>query len=143
MHAIAPPGSDKVTFGKGCIYCQLAFSGEVNTEASGLDANGDPIQDCEEDDPFLEMRIIPNQDADLSTIFQTLSICAALHPDVVEQEPEEHGSGWIYTQEGIQELSEIGQAAYQHLESVFDVEYGQEFQFRPPEDPEGRFEDAE
>ncbi|KAG5636085.1 hypothetical protein H0H81_009164 [Sphagnurus paluster] len=104
------------------IYCQLDES----------DPSAPAAEDSEEDTELRELTIIPQNGAALEPIFESLSMCAALHPDkdtgdddAFEDDAFIDGSGFeTFTGDEAQELSEVGrtipplQAALAHLESI-------------------------
>ncbi|KAI8852752.1 hypothetical protein BC829DRAFT_45301 [Chytridium lagenaria] len=82
-------------------------------------------------DDTCEMRIVPDDADALDKIFLALSECVALHPDPDFADDEEGDGDWMYAGEAA-ELTEAGQAALEHLESVFDVAPRATFTFRAP-----------
>jgi len=71
-----------------------------------------------------ELKIVPERVEALEPIFESMSGCAALHPD-----PEDQADGIddafvdtsnfeVFNGDADQELSEVGRAALEHLESV-------------------------
>ncbi|KAL4259323.1 pICln family protein [Pleurotus pulmonarius] len=111
------------------IYCQLD-----DAVPSSHPAPKD--QDQEDDDDVSEMRemnIIPSAAASLEPIFEALSLCASLHPDPRDSEDDPmdadaddafiapgHSPFETFTGDPDQELSEVGRAALDHLESIID-----------------------
>lgn len=96
-----------------CIYCQLD---ETPT--------GDRDENDEDESPMRELKIIPERVEALERIFELMSACAALHPD-----PEVDGDGdddafvdpsnfEVFNGDADQELSQVGRAALEHLESI-------------------------
>ncbi|KAJ3214645.1 hypothetical protein HDU67_001405 [Dinochytrium kinnereticum] len=165
IHAISRGSSDPVTRAP-CIYCQLGSAAvlderapEARTAAAAAgsgngyaaDARGKEDEEAEEkdEDEACEMRILPDDAESLDAIFQALSECAALHPDPDFLEDEEGEGEWMYSADDAAELTQAGQAALEHLESVFDVAPGSTFTFREAPSsgsnaaPEGQFEDAD
>ncbi|KAJ7510338.1 regulator of volume decrease after cellular swelling-domain-containing protein [Mycena galericulata] len=99
------------------IYCQLD---EHVGEAEGA-ASNDEMSDMR------ELSIIPQSAASLEPIFEALSRCAALHPDKATPSDDEEmdafidadsGGFEVFTGDEDQELSEVGRAAFAHLESI-------------------------
>jgi hypothetical protein len=70
MHAIS---RDTTQFSKSCIYCQL------------------------NEEELSEIRFVPSSSADLEPIYEALSKCAAMNPDVIEHEED---LGDFYFDEG-------------------------------------------
>nr|GAT60973.1 predicted protein [Mycena chlorophos] len=95
------------------IYCQLdENAGEEQAAASS-----------EEVDDMRELTIVPQSADALEPIFEALSHCAALHPDPNMSEDEDDafvdsGEFEVFTGDEEQELSEVGRAALEHLESI-------------------------
>ncbi|KIM84784.1 hypothetical protein PILCRDRAFT_35094, partial [Piloderma croceum F 1598] len=104
------------------IYCQLD------------DSVGSPDDPSTTDDTIdmRELTIVPQNQSSLDPIFEALSTCASLHPDhnlSSDEEmddsnaflnPDEPGAGpfEVFTGDEGQELSEVGRAALEHLESI-------------------------
>ncbi|KAJ3104099.1 hypothetical protein HDU97_009548 [Phlyctochytrium planicorne] len=164
IHAISRGSSGPTNPEPPCIYCQLGSAtimDERSPEArkvvevgNGNGARADAAtnaDDEDEEEETAELRIIPDDERALDAIYQALSECAALHPDPdfnEDDEDEEGGGDWIYSAEGASELSEVGQAALQHMERVFDVAPGATFTFQDPAQTnrageEEQFEDAD
>jgi len=96
-----------------CIYCQLD-----ETPA------GDQPENDEDDSPMRELKIVPERVEALESIFEAMSGCAALHPDP-EDRVEGNGDGLVdasdfeaFDGDADQELSEVGRAALEHIESI-------------------------
>eukprot|EP00040_Diaphanoeca_grandis_P010836 m.55515 g.55515 ORF g.55515 m.55515 type:complete len:211 (-) comp22089_c0_seq1:166-798(-) len=70
LHAIQ---TDTNNFPKPCIYCQLDTSGDA-------------------DEPASELRLVPQQGENLSSMFNALCQCQALHPDPDSQSDEDMGN---------------------------------------------------
>ncbi|KAJ3092542.1 hypothetical protein HK102_006095 [Quaeritorhiza haematococci] len=139
IHAISRSTEDSV-INAPCIYCQLdtnvlvnedgvevasaqqpASSNGATTNGAGADEEMEEGDDEEEDVVFVEMRLIPEDVSTLDSIFQALSNCAALHPDKDADMEEDDDDGFMYSADNVEELSEVGQAALRHLETVFDM----------------------
>ncbi|KAF8072175.1 regulator of volume decrease after cellular swelling-domain-containing protein [Lyophyllum atratum] len=111
------------------IYCQLdeTFGDE------GAAAAAAPV-DEEEDTELRELTILPQNPASLDTIFESLSTCAALHPDKRSAEDDEEldaDDAFIdasafdtFTGDEAQELSEVGRAALAYMESIITDPHG-------------------
>jgi len=95
------------------IYCQLD---EMPTR--------DQAEKDEDDSPMRELKIAPERVEALEQIFESMSGCAALHPD-----PEDEADGSddafvdpsnfeVFNGDTDQELSQVGRAALEHLESI-------------------------
>ncbi|KAF9650245.1 hypothetical protein BDM02DRAFT_3093540 [Thelephora ganbajun] len=94
-----------------CIYCQLD---EMPT--------GDRSDD--DDSPMRELKIVPERVEALEPIFESMSGCAALHPDP-EDEVDGNDEAFVdasnfevFNGDADQELSQVGRAALEHLESI-------------------------
>ncbi|GLB40669.1 putative regulator of volume decrease after cellular swelling [Lyophyllum shimeji] len=128
LHAISRAATDN---GGPSIYCQLDES-TPNVEGAPAPA---AVVDDEEDTPLRELSILPQAPEALEPIFDALSQCAALHPDREALEDAQEGEftngdeTWIdtagpdsaystFTGDEAQELSEVGRAALEHLESI-------------------------
>ncbi|KAI8849331.1 regulator of volume decrease after cellular swelling-domain-containing protein [Chytridium lagenaria] len=152
IHAISRGDADPVTRA-GCIYCQLGSAAVVDDrspEARTAQGSADETKEDEDEDDMsddtCEMRIVPDDADALDDIFLALSECAALHPDPDFVDDEEGDGDWMYSAGEAAELTEAGQAALDHLESVFDVAPGATFTFRAPTGGSanpGQFDDAE
>ncbi|KAH9921312.1 regulator of volume decrease after cellular swelling-domain-containing protein [Fomitopsis serialis] len=101
------------------IYCQL-------DEAAALADSEAPI-DEDADTEMKELIIVPRDATSLEPIFEALSLCASLHPDPASaNDMDEDGddafidAGAFETFNGDEneELSEVGRAALEHLESI-------------------------
>ncbi|EGN99043.1 hypothetical protein SERLA73DRAFT_181824 [Serpula lacrymans var. lacrymans S7.3] len=113
LHAISRAQS------RPSIYCQL-------DEASPTAADVPPDQDDMFD--MRELNIVPqNHAASLDNIFEAMSLCASLHPDPNMSDDEDMDDAFIatgdsafdtFTGDEDQELSEVGRAALDHLESI-------------------------
>ncbi|KAI6155330.1 regulator of volume decrease after cellular swelling-domain-containing protein [Pisolithus tinctorius] len=107
LHAVSrPQGASPF------IYCQLD---EVTNDTGGDLENVD----------MRELTITPKNPASLDPIFESLSLCASLHPDPNMSEDEDGDDAFIagdhfetFTGEDGEELSEVGRAALEHLESI-------------------------
>ncbi|KAF5359136.1 hypothetical protein D9756_003295 [Leucocoprinus leucothites] len=98
------------------IYCQLDES------AGAQNGTGE-----EEYSEMRELSIIPSAPDSLERIFETLSMCASLHPDNDVDEDDGLDDAFIdpnttnfetFTGGEDEELSEVGRAALAHLESI-------------------------
>ncbi|KAG2076562.1 hypothetical protein BDR04DRAFT_1089720 [Suillus decipiens] len=116
LHAIARPESGP------SIYCQLdelarepgAAESPENNEASDM----------------RELSIIPSNPTSLESIFEAMSLCASLHPDPDASDDDDLDEAFMdesafetFTGEEGEELSEVGRAALEHLESIIDDPY--------------------
>ncbi|KAF7290785.1 hypothetical protein MIND_01319400 [Mycena indigotica] len=111
------------------IYCQLEGQG------------GDPSDD--EVENMRELSILPQTADSLEPIFDALSRCAALHPDPHMSDDEDdaivdsdHGFQ-VFTGDEEQELSQVGRAALEYLESI--IVYPETNGARRPSRTECRF----
>ncbi|KAF8802508.1 hypothetical protein BYT27DRAFT_7235414 [Phlegmacium glaucopus] len=102
------------------IYCQLDESfGQVN---------GSPPANEDEDTEMRELTIVPKSSDSLEPIFEALSQCASLHPDPHGEEDDLddafvdiNGAAFdTFTGDENEELSEVGRAAFAHLNSIID-----------------------
>ncbi|KAF5367163.1 hypothetical protein D9758_004007 [Tetrapyrgos nigripes] len=124
------------------IYCQLVSeevpgakeSQGAGTGAEGQGEDGDGGGEAEEgaelDEALREMNIIPADSNALEPIFESLSYCASLHPDPPSSEYDDDeeedqfadadGANGFETFTGSEqeELSAVGRAALEHLESI-------------------------
>ncbi|KAJ3786150.1 regulator of volume decrease after cellular swelling-domain-containing protein [Lentinula aff. detonsa] len=131
------------------IYCQLDESsakamkmfidseqpkanGHVDENAGSDDQEAEDEAEEDEDEEDMDMRvlnIIPSRVDSLDSIFEALSLCAALHPDPPGSDDEEEGldDAFVDLPDGTfeqftgtedEELSEVGRAALAHLESL-------------------------
>ncbi|KAI8924316.1 regulator of volume decrease after cellular swelling-domain-containing protein [Entophlyctis helioformis] len=127
MHALSRQG-DPVAGGP-CIYCQVQDDSLQRAEDAGHEDDND---DDDEDMMPCEMRIVPADAASVDDIYQAICECAALHPDSDNDDDDDNSMGvgaegdaaeWAFDPQAAQalEMSEIGQAALAHLESVFGV----------------------
>ncbi|CCM07058.1 uncharacterized protein FIBRA_09380 [Fibroporia radiculosa] len=98
------------------IYCQLD---EILKTVDGADPDGE----CEDD--MKELIIVPRNSQSLESIFESLSICASLHPDPASMSDDVEDDAFIdaddletFTGDENEELSEVGRAALAHLESI-------------------------
>lgn len=103
------------------LYCQL-------DEAS----TGDQPASDEGDSPMRELKIVPERVEALEQIFESMSSCAALHPDP-EDEVDGNDDAFVdssnfevFNGNPDQELSEVGRAALEHLESIIYDPFGGE-----------------
>ncbi|KAK7691119.1 hypothetical protein QCA50_006222 [Cerrena zonata] len=75
-----------------------------------------------------ELFIIPKDDASLESIFEALSLCASLHPDPAgDNDMDDDDDAFIdasafetFNGDNEQELSELGRAALDYMESIID-----------------------
>lgn len=107
LHAISRTESGQ------SIYCQLD---EAPPE-------GGPDTD-ESNSPMRELKIVPERAEALDSIFESMSVCAALHPDP-DDEIDANDDAFLdasnfeaFDGSTDQELSEVGRAALQHLEAI-------------------------
>ncbi|KAJ1343863.1 hypothetical protein BSLG_001595 [Batrachochytrium salamandrivorans] len=126
IHAISRQGDP---FANGpCIYSQLsATSGdgaEISQTSSAPNSNGGSADNEE----TFEMRLVPDDPSSLDAIYQAMSDCAAMHPDPdteidMDDDDEMAGGDWTFDPETAESVrfSEVGQAALEHLETVFGV----------------------
>ncbi|KAF9526359.1 regulator of volume decrease after cellular swelling-domain-containing protein [Crepidotus variabilis] len=114
------------------IYCQLD---ETIGGISAVPNNGAILPDGEEneqeDSDMRELTIVPQTPSSLESIFEALSHCASLHPDPLDSEDELGGEGdadafvdssnfETFNGDEAQELSEVGRAALEYMESIID-----------------------
>ncbi|KZT68504.1 hypothetical protein DAEQUDRAFT_671393 [Daedalea quercina L-15889] len=100
------------------IYCQL-------DEAAAL-ADGNAPIDEGVDTEMKELIIVPKDAAALEPIFEALSLCASLHPDPTSADDMggyddafiDADAFEMFNGDEIQELSEVGRAALEHIESI-------------------------
>ncbi|KAI8055322.1 regulator of volume decrease after cellular swelling-domain-containing protein [Syncephalis plumigaleata] len=117
IHAIARQPTDHAP----CVYCQ------VDGSLADMSANGIDTDDATEDeDTITEVRFIPDDFNALDTIFEAISECTALHPDIdlMEADGDDNAfvDGQFYTGElDPQELSDANQAALAYLDSIVDA----------------------
>ncbi|PIL29890.1 transporter [Ganoderma sinense ZZ0214-1] len=112
LHAIS-----RATAGPS-IYCQL-------DEPCAPDALDD---DEESASHMRELVILPKDPSSLEPIFESLSLCASLHPDPNDEDEMDDdddddafvdpGQFETFNGDADQELSEVGKAALAHLESI-------------------------
>lgn len=100
------------------VYCQLESLGIQ------LDENGNEMD--EEEEPCLEMELIPSDETKgkfdllplafcnflVDDVFQALSKCAALHPDMDQEEDDDMENEWFYSAENVDQLTDIGQVNF-------------------------------
>ncbi|TFK97011.1 regulator of volume decrease after cellular swelling-domain-containing protein [Pterulicium gracile] len=100
LHAISRAASGP------SIYCQLDES-----------VPGAAPQPEDEDAPMREMNLTPTDTSNLDIIFETLSFCASLHPDPIDDEDEGDDDAFLdpdsttfetFNGTGEEELSEVG-----------------------------------
>lgn len=79
-----------------------------------------------------ELKIVPERVEALEQIFESMSSCAALHPDP-EDEVDGNDDAFVdssnfevFNGNPDQELSEVGRAALEHLESIIYDPFGGE-----------------
>jgi len=105
------------------IYCQLDETPTRDQTDAG---------DGDDDSPMRELKIVPERVEALESIFESMSGCAALHPD-----PEDEVDGGddafvdpsnfdVFSGDTDQELSQVGRAALEHLESIIHNPFEQE-----------------
>ncbi|KAG1852973.1 regulator of volume decrease after cellular swelling-domain-containing protein [Suillus tomentosus] len=116
LHAIARPESGP------SIYCQL-------DELAGEPGAAESPENDEASD-MRELSIIPSNPASLELIFEAMSLCASLHPDPNVSDDDDLDEAFMdesafetFTGNEGDELSEVGRAALQHLESIIDDPY--------------------
>jgi hypothetical protein len=114
LHAVS---KDPQTYVKPCVYCQ------VDTEDDEMYGENDDDEDT--DDQITEFYLIPEEEKDLSTIFEALSHAALLNPDPEDEMEGDGGEGeFIFNQDEVRLGAEQARIL-DHLESVFEF---------PPED---------
>ncbi|KAH7912318.1 regulator of volume decrease after cellular swelling-domain-containing protein [Hygrophoropsis aurantiaca] len=96
------------------IYCQL--------DESSPDVSADNEDDIS---AMRELSIIPKDETSLEPIFEALSHCASLHPDPNQSDEDDLDDAFVaadgfetFTGGEDEELSEVGRAALEHLESI-------------------------
>ncbi|KAH7919374.1 hypothetical protein BV22DRAFT_1040967 [Leucogyrophana mollusca] len=96
------------------IYCQL--------DESAQDAQEDGEDDAS---AMRELSIIPQDATSLEPIFEALSHCASLHPDPNVSDEDDLDDAFVaadgfetFAGNEEEELSEVGRAALEHLESI-------------------------
>lgn len=105
LHALT---RDVDSYPKPCVYCQLDEEYNDNDDEGELD-----ITD--------EMYLVPQDEADLLSVFDALSHAAMINPDP-EDEDEDSDDGFIFNEEEVQRgADEHAQATLNQLESVFNV----------------------
>ncbi|EMD33396.1 hypothetical protein CERSUDRAFT_126142 [Gelatoporia subvermispora B] len=101
------------------IYCQLD-----ENAAAMEDADADADADVEAS--LQELSIVPTDASALEPIFESLSLCASLHPDPASLSDDmddafldaDDAGLETFTGDEAAELSEVGRAALAHLESI-------------------------
>ncbi|CAA7266889.1 unnamed protein product [Cyclocybe aegerita] len=127
------------------LYCQL-------DESIGAPNGGAPV-DENEDTEMRELTIVPQNPESLDAIFEALSQCAALHPDPHDDDDDDglndafvdlNGSPFeTFNGDENQELSEVGRAALEYMESIIDDPHNLRPDLKEGGDEEERVADAE
>ncbi|KAL2916075.1 hypothetical protein HK105_204499 [Polyrhizophydium stewartii] len=145
IHAISRTGDAVVK--SPSIYCQLSTSSFVDREGRHVEsaprANADPEGGDDLEEVACELRIVPDDPTSLDPIYQAMTDCAAMHPDPdADEDMDDYEDGdddedgrfedseWVFDPETAEslEFSEAGQAALDHIESVFGVRTRPEIQ---------------
>ncbi|KAK7454486.1 hypothetical protein VKT23_011241 [Stygiomarasmius scandens] len=135
------------------IYCQLLSEEQPAVQHQNEeDENGNENQD----QAMRELNIIPADPSALESIFESLSYCASLHPDPPSSEYDDedddqdqfadadtNGVNGFDTFDGTEqeELSAVGRAALEHLESI--IVYPEGVQKPKDDDDEEEKKDAQ
>lgn len=112
-HALAREKSFHFNF--PCVYCQLDS----------------------EDETFHEMRFVPSNDTDLTSMYRAFSDCAAMNPD-----PEEEGEGDFVFDENEVAQGVENERRLQHLENVFQMPSNEQLE-QMNNHSNGRYDDVE
>jgi hypothetical protein len=83
LHAIC---RDPEAYDKPCVFCQLASSDE-DADAEGVSVSADAGSS--------EVRLVPADTGALETIFEAMSACAELHPDMEDDDDDEADSAMM------------------------------------------------
>ncbi|EIM91386.1 uncharacterized protein STEHIDRAFT_153030 [Stereum hirsutum FP-91666 SS1] len=125
LHAILRSGE-----GPASIYCQLDETDYSQTPMTiAANGAGEGEEEVTEMQEMRELHIISSKPENLEPIFESLSYCASLHPDPnMSEDEDDFGMGdeafvdtaGFETFNGTdgEELSEVGRAALEHLESI-------------------------
>ncbi|KAI9286904.1 regulator of volume decrease after cellular swelling-domain-containing protein [Umbelopsis sp. AD052] len=120
------------------IYCQLGEGIHFPAQVAESGNNDD-----EEDDEEImaELYFIPTNGDSLEALYNAMSQCAVLHPDADAdgEEFEEEEEEWYANPSDEAELSEVQQAALDHLATVFQPPVNGK---QTHENDDGAFEDA-
>ncbi|ORX98410.1 hypothetical protein K493DRAFT_336169 [Basidiobolus meristosporus CBS 931.73] len=112
VHAVDPTGPG--------IYCQLHGNPFAPNQLQVQINNLGP----EEYVDFTELRITPKDGSILVPLYQAISDCAALHPDLFDNDD---GGDWFTGESNEMELSEQGQETLARLDSLLDMPSPQQF----------------
>ncbi|KAF4613912.1 hypothetical protein D9613_007854 [Agrocybe pediades] len=124
------------------LYCQLDESYGTENAAS-----------ADNDDDYTDMReltIVPANPDSLEKIFEALSQCASLHPDPNDEEDEfddavvdvDPSTFETFNGDEGEELSEVGRAALEYLESIIYDPHNLRPEDHDEQDEEGQFANA-
>lgn len=116
IHAIS---RDLNAFPQECLY--LMVNGDLTDDADKVQDESD--DDDEDIEPSTEMRFVPEDKTVLDQLYQAMSDCQMLHPDQDDSDFDE--GGFYEGEEGLDHLTEEGQANLQHLENLIGQGDGQ------------------
>ncbi|KAK9710128.1 hypothetical protein K7432_008623 [Basidiobolus ranarum] len=112
VHAIDPTGPG--------IYCQLQGN-PLNPNQSNVQINNlGPNEYID----FTELRLIPKDGSILVPLYQAISDCASLHPDLFDNEDE---GDWFTGESNDMEFTEQGQETLERLDSLIEMPSPQQF----------------
>ncbi|XP_063430762.1 methylosome subunit pICln-like isoform X2 [Mytilus trossulus] len=114
IHAVS---RDLTAFPHECLY--LMVDGDLTD-----DANREEEESDDEDlDPSTEMRFVPDDKTVLDQLYKAMSDCQILHPDENDSDFDE--GGFYEGEDGLDHLSEQGQANLQRMENLLGQGDGQ------------------
>ncbi|CAG2257861.1 methylosome subunit pICln-like [Mytilus galloprovincialis] len=114
IHAVS---RDLTAFPHECLY--LMVEGDLTD-----DANREEEESDDEDlDPSTEMRFVPDDKTVLDQLYKAMSDCQILHPDENDSDFDE--GGFYEGEDGLDHLSEQGQANLQRMENLLGQGDGQ------------------
>lgn len=135
IHAIS---RDLSAFPHECLY--LMVEGDLRDDAD-KDQNESDEDETEDIDPSTEMRFVPTDKTVLDQLYQAMSDCQILHPDEDDSDFDE--GGFYEGEEGLDHLSEAGQANLQHLENLLGQGDGHHAENGNEAPMDDQFDDAE
>ncbi|KAI0238824.1 Methylosome subunit pICln [Lamellibrachia satsuma] len=117
LHAIC---RDLTAFPHECLYLMVDANIDLQEHRGDGDAGTSGDGDTDSVDDTSEIHFVPQDKGALTTMYQAMSDCQALHPDENDSFSEEEGQFYGADDDGEIELTESGRVVLQQLDAMLE-----------------------